>query len=85
MKASFHKSISPPASERIYLIYKTRKSEHFHDEAALNAAIDKKYKTDMDAMRNLGNIANNILTKGAVLTIPANLTDMKSTYPFICG
>jgi microcystin-dependent protein len=58
----------------IYLIYNTKKSEHFYNDAALNAAINNKYKIDMDAMRNLAQISKDILTKGDSLTLPANTT-----------
>jgi microcystin-dependent protein len=65
----------------IYLIYKTRNSEKFSSPTLTNeikAAIDDKYKIDMDAMRNLAQISKDILTKGDALTLPAEVTNAKT-------
>ena len=67
----------------IYLIYKTRNlSENLEKfgstttpaptvSSIVKQAIADTYKVDLDAMRNLGGIANKILTNNDTLTIPA--------------
>jgi microcystin-dependent protein len=68
----------------LYLLYKTRKIESstgkiepFATTDAINAAINNKYKIDMDAMRNLAGISKKIMDAGDVLTLPAGTTEMK--------
>ena len=59
----------------IYLIYKTRNvSEKFDVAADINQAINNTYRIDLDAMRNLGSIANNILTNKDNLALPTTTT-----------
>ena len=71
----------------IYLIYKTRNlSEKFDvnqtpTTTTINQAIADTYKVDLDAMRNLGQLAQQILTGGPntpydTLNIPATNTKM---------
>ena len=55
----------------IYLLYKTRNIEGFATTAEIEASINSVYKTDLSAMRNLGNLANDILTKNDSLSLPA--------------
>ena len=56
----------------IYLFYKTRKIEGFATtEDDLEKAITKIYTADIDAIRNLSNIAKDMTTNNDTLTIPA--------------
>jgi hypothetical protein len=62
----------------IYLIYKkitcssnSSKIEKFEISDDLKTAILDQYNIDIDAMRNLGGITNNILENNDTLTIPA--------------
>ena len=56
----------------IYLIYKTRNvAERFDVSTDIKQAINDTYKIDLDAMRNLGQISQQILTHNDTLTLPA--------------
>lgn len=69
----------------LYLVYKTRNLEKLSAElptvesfeVSLADAINSKYTADMDAIRNLSNIAKNILTSNDSFSIPANTTYVK--------
>ncbi len=62
----------------IYLVYKVNfenKSEKFGPtQPSINQMIASTYKVDLDAMRNLGQLASDILTIDDTLTIPATTT-----------
>jgi hypothetical protein len=71
----------------IYLLYRTNKMEKFAVTSASNnmndmivKAINDQYSVDISAMRNLGSIANNILTNKDVLTIPATEIKMNTMH-----
>jgi microcystin-dependent protein len=65
----------------IYLLWKTsnssnssNSSENFDVTADIQTAINNTYRVNLDAMRNLGDIANKILNNDDTLVLPANLT-----------
>ncbi len=66
----------------IYLIYKKTKglnNEKFsstYNSDSINKAVNEIYKIDIDAMRNLGSISNNILTDNT-LNLPASKVHIK--------
>lgn len=59
----------------LYLMYKTRNVESFTVSDDVNQAINDIYKADINAIRNLSNIATNIYNQGDLLTIPAKTTN----------
>jgi microcystin-dependent protein len=69
----------------LYLVYKTRNLEKLSAElptvetfeSTLESAINNKYTGDMDAIRNLASLANNILTSNDSFSMPANTTYVK--------
>uniref|UniRef100_A0A6C0HV22 Phage tail collar domain-containing protein n=1 Tax=viral metagenome TaxID=1070528 RepID=A0A6C0HV22_9ZZZZ len=69
----------------LYLVYKTRNLEKLSAElptvesfeVSLADAINSKYTGDIDAIRNLASLANNILTSNDSFSMPANTTYVK--------
>ncbi len=57
----------------IYLLYKTRNLEGFATTTEIENSINSVYNADLSAMRNLGNLANDILTSSDTLKLPANV------------
>ncbi len=62
----------------LYLLYKTRNIEGFATDGEIKTAINDVYKTDLSAMRNLGNLAADILRSSDTLIIPAKTTNIKN-------
>jgi microcystin-dependent protein len=60
----------------IYLLYKTRNLpenlEKFDTDELINQAVDRKYKADIESMKNLVEISQKILDPKSDLTLPAN-------------
>jgi microcystin-dependent protein len=68
----------------IYLLYKTRdiKAESFEATTdAIKKGVNDFYKADIDAIRNLSNVANDIYKGGDLLKIPAKQTQIKEIIP----
>ncbi len=63
----------------IYLLYKTRNVEGFTVSDDIKAAINEVYMADIDAIRNLSSIANEMTTNNDTLTIPAANTNIIGT------
>ena len=71
----------------IYLLYRTTKMEKFAVTTASNnmndlikKAVNDQYSIDISAMRNLGSIANNILTNKDILNIPSFNVNMNAIH-----
>jgi microcystin-dependent protein len=68
----------------IYLLVNNKHSENFDPSTDIKEAVSAQYGIDLDAMRNLGDIANNILSidpdtqNTDTLNLPANLTTIKN-------
>jgi microcystin-dependent protein/uncharacterized protein (UPF0333 family) len=68
----------------IYLLVNNKHSENFDTSTDIKAAVSTQYGIDLDAMRNLGDIANKILSIDPLtqnmdtLNLPANLTTIKN-------
>ncbi len=58
----------------VYLLYKTRNLEHFSTSDDINQAINDIYKADVNAIRNLSNVATEIKNNNDSFTIPAKIT-----------
>jgi microcystin-dependent protein len=58
----------------IYLLYKKINQENFDATDAIKAEISNVYKVDIDAMRNLAQLSEKILSKNGDLILPSNVT-----------
>jgi hypothetical protein len=60
----------------IYLLYKTRNIETFSTSDEISQAINDIYKADINAIRNLSNVATEIKNNNDSLIIPAKTTNV---------
>ncbi len=59
----------------IYLLFFKKTAENFEEtETAIINAVNTKYTADIDAIRNLGQVAKNIMTNTDNLILPTNIT-----------
>jgi hypothetical protein len=58
----------------IYLLYKSNNQENFSTSDDVKQAINDLYKADINAIRNLSNVATEIYSNNDTLTIPAKKT-----------